>query len=103
MPPFILVLILVAVFAAPAGAESPSACSLLTSSDVEAVTGGKIGASQPIHFDDVPAGPNRSMKVLGCMWSVPTQTGQIHQLVSGTCHRRRCRQLDQDVQKQRGH
>jgi len=77
MPAFILVLILVAVFAAPAAAESPSACSLLTSSDVEAVMGGKIGASQPIHFDDVPAGPNRSMKVLGCMWSVPTQTGQI--------------------------
>src|SRR5262245_50026252 len=77
MPPFILLLILVAVFASPAAAESPSACSLLTSSDIEAVTGGKIGVSQPMHFDDVAAGPNRSMKVLGCMWSVPTQKGQI--------------------------
>ena len=64
---FSLVLSLIALFTSPAAAEQSSACSLLTSSDIEVVTGGKMGVTQPIHFDDVPAGPNRSMKVLGCL------------------------------------
>jgi hypothetical protein len=74
---FSLVLSLIAVFSSPAAAEQSSACSLLTSSDIEVVTGGKMGVTQPIHFDDVPAGPNRSMKVLGCMYAVTTHLGQI--------------------------
>lgn len=74
---FSLVLSLIALFASPAAAEQSSACSLLTSSDIEGVTGGKVSANQPIHFDDVPAGPNRMMKVLGCMWGVTTPPGQI--------------------------
>ena len=63
---FSLVLSLIALFISPAAAEQSSACSLLTSSDIEVVTGGQMGMTQPIHFDDVPAGPNRSKKVLGC-------------------------------------
>jgi hypothetical protein len=74
---FSLVLSLIALFTSPAAAEQSSACSLLTSSDIEVVTGGKMGVTQPIHFDDVPAGPNRSMKVLGCLYAVPSQQGQI--------------------------
>jgi hypothetical protein len=77
MLPLSLVLSLIALFASPAAAEQPSACSLLTSSDIEVVTGGKMGVTQPIHFDDVPAGPNRSMKVLGCLYAVPSHLGQI--------------------------
>ena len=76
MLPFTLVLILVAVFASPTAAESPSACSLLTSSDTESVIGATLGQTQPIHFDDIPAGQNRSIKVLGCLLSVPPY-GQI--------------------------
>ena len=74
---FSLLLSLVALVTSPASAEEPSACSLLTSSDIEAMTGGKMGVTQPLHFDDVPAGPNRSMKVLGCMYAVTSQLGQI--------------------------
>jgi hypothetical protein len=74
---FSLVLSLIALFTSPAVAEQSSACSLLTSSDIEVVTGGKMGVTQPLHFDDVPAGPNRSMKVLGCLYAVPSQQGQI--------------------------
>ena len=74
---FSLVLSLIALFTSPAAAEQSSACSLLTSSDIEVVTGGKMGVTQPLHFDDVPAGPNRSMKVLGCLYAVPSQKGQI--------------------------
>jgi hypothetical protein len=74
---FSLVLSLIALFTSPAAAEQSSACSLLTSSDIEVVTGGKMGVTQPLHFDDVPAGPNRSMKVLGCMYAVTSHTGQI--------------------------
>jgi hypothetical protein len=74
---FSLVLILIALFTSPAAAEDKSACSLLTSGDIETVTGGKMGVTQPLHFDDVPAGPNRSMKVLGCLYAVPSQQGQV--------------------------
>ena len=74
---FSLVLGLIALFTSPAAAEQSSACSLLTSSDIEVVTGGKMGITQPIHFDDVPAGPNRSMKVLGCLYAVSSHLGQI--------------------------
>lgn len=74
---FSLVLSLIAFVASPASAEESPACSLLTSSDIEAVTGGKMGVTQPLQFDDVPAGPNRSMKVLGCMYAVTPKMGQI--------------------------
>jgi|SRR5450432_2028442 len=74
---FSLVLSLIAPFISPAAAQQSSACSLLTSSDIEVVTGGKLGATQPIHFEDVPAGPNRSMKVVGCLYTVPSHQGQI--------------------------
>jgi hypothetical protein len=36
-----------------------------------------MGVTQPIHFDDIPTGPNRSMKVLGCLYAVPSHRGQI--------------------------
>jgi hypothetical protein len=77
MLPFSLVLILIALFSSPAAADDKSACSLLASGDIESVTGGKMGVTQPLHFDDVPAGPNRSMKVLGCMYAVTSPLGQI--------------------------
>jgi len=74
---FSLVLSLIALSTSPAAAEQSSACSLLTSNDIEGVTGGKMGVTQPLHFDNVPAGPNRSMKVFGCLYAVPSQQGQI--------------------------
>ena len=75
MLPFSLALVLFALLTSPAAAEEKSACSLLTSSDIEAVVGGKVSASQPIHFDDIPSG-QKIVKVLGCMWGVSTM-GQI--------------------------
>ena len=56
MLPFSLALVLVALLTSPAAAEEKSACSLLTSSDIEAVVGGKPSASQPLQFDDIPTG-----------------------------------------------
>ena len=76
MLPLRLVSLLVVALVSPAAAEEQSACSLLTSSDVESVTGAKLGPTQPIHFDDIPAGQSRNIKVLGCLLSVPPQ-GQI--------------------------
>jgi len=76
MRPFSLVVFLIVALVSPAIAEDKSACSVLTSSDIESVTGAKMGMTQPIHFDDIPAGPNRNIKVLGCLLSVPP-TGQI--------------------------
>ena len=73
---FSLALILVAALASSAAAEDTSACSLLTSTDIEAVTGGKVTASQPLQFDDMPAGPNRIIKVVGCLWGV-NPIGQV--------------------------
>lgn len=72
---FSLAFVLVALLALPAAAEEKSACSLLTSNDIEAVSGGKVTASQPIHFDDIPSG-QKIVKVLGCMWGISTM-GQI--------------------------
>ena len=72
---FALAMMLIALLTSPAVAEEKSACSLLTSSDIEAVVGGKPSASQPIHFDDIPSG-QKTVKVLGCMWGVSTM-GQI--------------------------
>jgi hypothetical protein len=77
MLPFSLALFLIVALASPAAAEEQSACALLISGDVETVTGGKIGVTQPYDFPDVPAGPNRIIKVPGCMFSVPAITGQI--------------------------
>jgi hypothetical protein len=57
-------------------AEEKSACSLLTSNDIEGVSGGKVTASQPLHFDDIPTGQNKVVKVVGCMWGVSTM-GQV--------------------------
>jgi hypothetical protein len=76
MLPLILALILAAAITSTASADPSSACSLLTPGDIEAVTGGKVSATQPLQFDDIPAGPNKSVKVLGCMWGVSTM-GQI--------------------------
>jgi hypothetical protein len=76
MLPLSLALILTAAITSPAAAEPLSACSLLTPGDIEAVTGGKVTASQPLQFDDIPTGPNRVVKVTGCMWGVSTM-GQI--------------------------
>src|SRR5262245_53233643 len=61
----------------PVAAEPPSACSLLTPGDVESAIGGKVSATQPLQFDDSPTGPNRSVKVQGCMWGVTTPLGRI--------------------------
>lgn len=69
MLPFGLALLLIALLTSPAAAEEKSACSLLTSNDIEAVSGGKVSASQPIHFDDIPSG-KKTVKVHGCMWGV---------------------------------
>ncbi|MDK2742329.1 MAG: hypothetical protein H8K03_06710 [Nitrospira sp.] len=77
MLPLSLALILAAAMTSPAAAEEQSACSLLTSGDVESVIGGQLRATQPLKFDDVPAGPNRVIKTLGCLLSVPTHTGQV--------------------------
>lgn len=75
MLPFSLAMILVALLTSPASAEEKSACSLLTSSDIEAVVGGKPSASQPLQFDDIPTG-KKIVKVYGCLWGVST-VGQI--------------------------
>ncbi|HEY6084268.1 MAG TPA: hypothetical protein VIU63_02665 [Nitrospira sp.] len=75
MLPFSLALILVVALIWPAAAEDKSACHLLTAGDIEAVTGGKMTASQPLQFDDIPTGPNRVIKVLGCMWGVSDKGG----------------------------
>lgn len=75
MLPFSLAFILIALLTLPATAEEKSACSLLTSSDIEAVVGAKPSASQSIHFDDIPSG-QKTVKVLGCMWGVSTM-GQV--------------------------
>jgi len=75
MLPFSLALVLFALLTSPAAAEEKSACSLLTSSDIEAVVGGKPSAAQPIHFGDIPSG-QKTVKVLGCLWGVSTM-GQI--------------------------
>ena len=77
MLPLCLAFVLFLGLILPAGAEEKSACSLLTSADVESVTGGKLGGTQPLHFDDIPAGPNRTIKVPGCLLSVPAHRGQI--------------------------
>lgn len=75
MLPFSPVIILFALLTSPAAAEDKSACSLLTSSDIEAVVGGKPSAAQPLHFDDIPTG-KKIVKVDGCLWGVSTM-GQI--------------------------
>jgi hypothetical protein len=75
MLPFSLVLVLFALLTSPAAAEEKSACSLLTSGDIEAIVGGKVSAAQPIHFDDIPNG-KKTVKAYGCMWGVST-IGQI--------------------------
>ena len=75
MLPFSLAMILIALLTSPAAAEEKSACSLLTSSDIEAVVGGKPSASQPLQFDDIPSG-KKNVKVDGCLWGVSTM-GQI--------------------------
>jgi hypothetical protein len=75
MLPLSLALILVALLASPAAAEEKSACSLLTSSDIEAVVGAKPSAAQPLQFDDIPSG-KKIVKVDGCLWGISTM-GQI--------------------------
>ena len=67
MLPFSLALVLFALLTSPAAAGEQSACSLLTSSDIEAVVGGKPTAAQPLQFDDIPTG-KQIVKVDGCFW-----------------------------------
>jgi len=75
MLPFSLALILIALLTSPAAAEEKSACSLLTSSDIEAVVGGKPTAAEPIHFDDIPSG-KKTVNAYGCLWGISTM-GQV--------------------------
>ena len=75
MLPFSLAVVLFALLTAPAAAEEKSACSLLTSSDIEGVVGAKPSAAQPLQFDDIPSG-KKIVKVDGCLWGISTM-GQI--------------------------
>lgn len=75
MLPLSLAIILIAFLTSPAAAEEKSACSLLTSSDIEAVVGGKPSAAQPLQFDDIP-NAKKVVKVDGCLWGISTM-GQI--------------------------
>ncbi len=74
---FSLSMMLVMVLASPVAAEESAACSLLTSSEVEAATGGQVTATEPMQLDDIATDPDRIMKVLGCMWGVSGPMGQL--------------------------
>jgi hypothetical protein len=66
------VLSLLAALATPPATQQSAACSLLTSDDIEAATGAKVGISQPA---DYPIATGDT--VHACLWSVPTQKGQV--------------------------
>jgi hypothetical protein len=74
---FSLSMMLVMAFASPIAAEQSAACSLLTSSEIEAATGGHVSAAEPMQLDDIATDPERVMKVIGCMWGVASPTGQL--------------------------
>ena len=74
---FSLSMILLIALASPIMAEEPTACSLLTSGDIEAVTGGTVSATEPMKLDDIPSDHNRTVTVVGCLWGLAHQTGQL--------------------------
>jgi hypothetical protein len=76
MLPFSLVLSLIALFASPVAAQQSSACSLLAPGDIEVATGAKAGATHPSDYE-IPVGPNKSLTVPSCTWTVPTHQGQV--------------------------
>ena len=67
---FSLSMILLIALASPIMAEEPTACSLLTSGDIEAVTGGTVSATEPMKLDDIPSDHNRTVTVVGCLWGL---------------------------------
>ena len=74
---FSLSLMLIMALASPVAAEQPTACSLLTSSEIEAATGGQVSGAEPMQLDDIETEPNSVMKVLGCMWGLSNQMGNL--------------------------
>ena len=74
---FSLSLMLIMALASRAAAEQPTACSLLTSSEIEAATGGRVSGAEPMQLDDIETEPNSAMKVLGCMWGLSNQMGNL--------------------------
>ncbi len=74
---FSLSMMLIMTLASPLAAEESGACSLLTSSDIEAATGGQASGAEPMQLDDIETEPNRVMKVLGCMWGLSNQMGNL--------------------------
>jgi hypothetical protein len=65
----------VAVGAAAAETKG-SACSLLTSGEIEAVTGAKAGPPTPMDMD-MPAGPTKHETMYGCLYPVAANKGQV--------------------------
>jgi hypothetical protein len=70
-----LAVLLAAVVWSDVGAQQ-SACSLLTSTDIEVATGAKPGVSHPSDYS-VPAGSGKSETVHICMWAVAPHKGQV--------------------------
>jgi len=60
-------MMLLIVLTSPVMAEEPTACSLLTSGEIEAVTGGTVSATEPMQLDDIPSDHNRTVTVVGCL------------------------------------
>lgn len=74
---FSLSIMLVMALASPVAAEESAACSLLTSSEIEATTGGQVSAAEPMQLDDIATDSDRVMKVLACIWGLSSPTGQL--------------------------
>ena len=74
---FNLSIILVMTLASPLAAGESGACSLLTSGDIEAATGGQVSGAEPMQLDDIETEPNRVMKVFGCTWGLSNQMGNL--------------------------
>jgi len=74
---FSLSLMLIMALASPVAAEQPTACSLLTSGEIEAATGSQISGAEPLQLDDIETEPNSVMKVLGCMWGLSNGMGNV--------------------------
>jgi hypothetical protein len=69
---------LAAFVATGAGAAETkgAACSLLSTSDIEAVTGEKAGAPNPMDMD-VPSGQTTHETMYACLWPVAATMGQV--------------------------
>jgi hypothetical protein len=74
---FSLSMMLIMALASPVAAEESTTCSLLTSSEIETVTGGQVSAAEPMQLDDIKTEPDRVIKVFGCMWALSKQRGQL--------------------------